>query len=338
MMDYLLTLVLFGFTLMSFSPHKSIISTIFMINSLSGSVEYFLRLLVKSCPSFWIDRNQQPIGIIDRYFYFVILTLVMKMFDLAAYGYLSPYLPYFVPILSFPAIAREIMSMKWFHQIRCPIYAFCGRQFNYLICLIGSHIFNHICLVTINLCPKISPAEISSLLNNIDRESVMTFIRIFVFSNIVETLGAKRKYIIPFMRHMFNMGNVLDEPIICKFEDPYPSIQSSEDKIRSLILHRNFDQFYNPEIQMELIHLYHQKAENSWTPNRFAQIGTYLTKFSAFYSLNHLLNGPLISEKVSPFIKPLLLAPIIITAISILTDVVFEKRTWSRIGIKSEEV
>ena len=274
------------------------------IDSLSTMLDYFSSQLIHSNrkererdrDERRVDNREEEgkeVSLQERYFYFSFLTVLAKMADIASYGTLTPYLPYFATIMAIPPIGKYCRSFAWYRSFEERVYAWIGRQIHHLICFSFASILNLICQTSLDLNSDISSQEVSKLLDQANADSAVNFIKIFVFTNIVEAVGSTRGYIVPFLQRAFNKGKVLNQKPSCRYEDPFPHLPDPQDKIRAVITHRKFEQLCNPEIQLQLIRFYTQREVKSiievindqWIP-----ISSMSRQFTSFYTLTHLMS------------------------------------------------
>jgi hypothetical protein len=263
------------------------------IDSLSTMLDYFSSQLISNRDEREREESGKEVSLQERYFYFSFLTVIAKMTDIASYGTLTPYLPYFATIMAIPPIGKYCRSFAWYRSFEERVYAWIGRQIHHLICFSFASILNLICQTSLDLNSDISSNEVSKLLDQANADSAVNFIKIFVFTNIVEAVGSTRGYIVPFLQRAFNKGKVLNQKPSCRYEDPFPHLPDPQDKIRAVITHRKFEQLCNPEIQLQLIRFYTQREVKSiievindqWIP-----ISSMSRQFTSFYTLTHLMS------------------------------------------------
>lgn len=280
-LEILSSMALFFFALSLSNQSSFLLKNLVALDSLASMLEYFSFHLLNQ-KIILLEKNP-----FRRYYYYLLLTWTSKIAEIATYQLITPYLRYLLPFFFFSPIRGYLLTSSSYRSIESQSYNWIHHQIRNLICLIFAYLLNFLCQETLDLSPEISQKEISHLLDQANRDSALNFIRIFVFTNIIESLAPTRGYLIPFLQRAFNQGKVLNQKPSCRYEDPFPHLEP-QDKIRAVIQHRKFKQFYNPEIQLTLLRLYAQRDE-VWNFTSWSRLSSIFLRFTSFYSLTYLL-------------------------------------------------
>ena len=259
--------------------------------------------LISSTGSF--DLSTGPsISLIDRYLYYGLLTLTEFSVSILTANKLS-YVRYCLfTILTLPKIQKWMLKVPLWISLRESVHNFIKERIQKVICVLFATIFNFVCEIALDVKPQLSGQEVSKMSENTDYETLMMFVRIFVFTNILEELKGKTagNVVVPLMQQMYNYGQVLDVPYEQRYHDPFEDIPNPEDKIRALILKRRWDQLNNPFILTQLLHLYECKSPstvNILLRRTWYQSSEFLQRLGAIWTVGILSSNSLASSALS---------------------------------------
>jgi hypothetical protein len=117
---------------------------------------------------------------------------------------------------------------------------------------------NNLCFMTIKHDPMISIKEAAFLMKNQSLSDAKLLIKVFIITGIINNIRHKflHRHII---QYAYNQGKLI--PLKCKFEDIAPFINNKIDKIRRIVSTRDWKQFYNPQVLLDIADIYTENDE-----------------------------------------------------------------------------
>lgn len=268
------------------------------LDSIYSMVEYFAKTLTSVTFDFWEDMSM-----LDRYLYYSLVGVAGSMLYVGTNGFFAGFISLLLSSLGIPEIMKYIRGFTWFRKIETTIKTYLRKQFKRLVCLIFSSILNLICETTLSLHPQISRKEVSLILGDSDLSQITTFIRIFVFTNILSSFEnsnqqswlSKNTIVASVLKTLYNKGQLLQIKPEYRYSDPFQHITNPADKIRAVITNRKLDQFFNPHILLQLLQLYQTKSSSTFHQALMRRVyywNTLTTRFFAIYMISRLIPYP----------------------------------------------
>lgn len=255
-----------------FNPLTSI-KTMLVIDSITSAVDLTL--------SFFGIKERNEDNVLKRYFYYLLMTCCQFFLNFLFYNYFSSFLLKSSYFLALPWVYSMVKETQIYRQVSDKVFIFCHKQFKRTLASLFAALLNFICLLALNIDPEISRTEISSIIGESELDYILTFVKILIFSVIIKGI-AKKKYMLPMLKTLFNQGKFVDK-IVCQYRTIYPEIKNPVDKIRMIINHRKFEEFFNPTIMLSLLEIYEDRQQGSLIPYLISQFA-YLSELTSFFT------------------------------------------------------
>jgi hypothetical protein len=260
---------------------------------------------IRAMPTtFFLDRYLVYVSYIMLWWCLYILTYALDFRSLNLIGLVLP----------IPWIIQSIVSTDLFQRGRHQIMTLGQKLWRKLSYVIVASILNQMVLTIFGQHPQISSREIGTILEKTSYERIDEFIKTFIVTNIFQKVEQKHGFTRPLLKRLYNYGAIMETTIRARYEDPFSQIPDPREKIRTIVMKRRFEQFYNPHILMLLNKLY---AERQGFDEFFDQQVTYWSQQTALFCTLYTVS--------SFFRHPGLLFPV---ALLFATD-------WTDIAIKA---
>jgi hypothetical protein len=185
---------------------------------------------------------------IDRYIYYMLLITIKPFLQLMFYNYNSYLLNYILCITILPIFFTQLLIYI------DPIFFLIKRQYAKCIKLITYEVVNYIitlvCLNTLNYNPCLNRKEIAVLLKKNHKDNILQFIKSFILLTIINTLSDGNTFTLNIVKKIYN------KKAVYKYKDPFPTIKTDIDKIKTILVKRQWQQFFNPYIIHLMTNLY----------------------------------------------------------------------------------
>ncbi len=294
MYDWIQLILGIGYLL--FCYRDSLLSQLITIDSIYSTLDYFLTFFCSSV------KSSQSNPIWDRYSLYGILFFLAHLLNLLSFHKFSFELSFTIPLLSIPFIQKFVWDFSLMKKVRHRIYREVQYYCRQFLCFLFASVLNLICEVALGNNPAISTWEMSTVMEGHDVADLMPFIRVFVFTNILAKIKDRRPSLLPMIKTFYNAGQIMDDPIVCRYEDPFPHLKNKTDKIRAILSKRRWEQFHNPEMLMALIELYEEKNPSmTWDLIKpgLSYLGKVTGRFGSLYTLGSLFSQPFLTIGVS---------------------------------------
>ena len=252
---------------------------------------------------------------IDRYIYYVIISLLNPIFylmlytDITAILFISTIPPLFSLILDYINPLLVLIKHDMNKIKKHMMYALIG------------YFLKLICLTTLKIDPCFNKKEIALLCKENYKEHVLLLIKNFIIVTVMKAISNEGTISLTIVKKLYNTK------AIYQYKDPLPNIKENVEKLKTIILKRNFKLLFNPYILDVIIKLYEHEPIDQMIPkvNTFfndlelctAKMLTVVTlsKLWGFYFLIGI-----ISFTLSPVNRKNLIIKLIGTLISYLSD------------------
>jgi len=245
---------------------KSSVGTLIALDSMYSMTEILmgilLQLFAQYCiwlsPYFGFWDNAEG-TFLDRYLLYGTYMCSKLILTTLTYNVYPYWLDFGGLLIAIPEITKYILSTQGFKHWSSYIWRYCQKWWRQFICVLFAGILNQMSVVIFNLNPQISRKEISSILKDYSYDHIHYFIKTFILTNIIQQFKESIALSEPIMRLLYNQGALIEISANHRYEDPFVDIVDPVEKIRTILMKRRFEQFYNPHILMILNRLYSQK-------------------------------------------------------------------------------
>ena len=312
-------IAVFGiFTTVSYcSPVKTsylIVPAYVTLDSLYSSLEYFLNVFSvkylsnKSLITFRSTSRRRPFTVSARYTYFLFVYILEIIFRAMTYNFFGPYLPLLTSAFAIPFIRNEIREHEYYLEYEDRVYRLVYKQCKRILYATFASLLNVTCEATLQIQAQISRKEVACIFSNIDLLSLMNFIRIFVFANIMKSFEPSpenRPTVKTFgkglvgsaLKALYNSKQLLDIRDSQRYQDIFADVDDPAGKIRMIINKRKLDALANPHTLIQLLKLFEKKSDTSFTEvlnKHSAYLSGLITRFGSLLMVATLYNQPFI--------------------------------------------
>ena len=210
-----------------------------------------------------------------RYFYYLFLRIVYYLVHWMFYTTHSELLTFLLYMTCEPTILTWIMSL---YNIKLKL----NQVKHYITCHFIHYIITQVCIHTLHFNPYFSMPEIETLMN-INNQQLNQFIKNVIISTTMKAISDGRGVTMTIIKNIYNTKATYP------FKDPYPN---QDDKIKTIILKRQWKELLNPYIIDLLLQLYHDRQLDQVVPNihlLFYKLEMATNKVFLLLSMNQLL-------------------------------------------------
>jgi hypothetical protein len=221
---------------------------------------------------------------VDRYIYYGLLIILKPIIHLLIYNQFV-HISYFLFLTTHPWLFNQILIYitPFNEMIKHQCYKLYKLIRNELI----QYLLTTICLTALHLNPCLNKKEISYLLKNNYKEYVFKFIKSFILLTILKTLADGHLLTFNMIKKFYNAKAEH------QYKDPYPYIEEDLEKIKKIIMKRQWNHFFNPYIIDVLTKLYQQHQNELVVPTVvlfFKKLETATAKLFTVLSIIKILS------------------------------------------------
>jgi hypothetical protein len=191
---------------------------------------------------------------VDRYIYYLLLWFIKILLQMILW-HTSIYLTYVLFLTTIPFCLQHIL-LKLLPLISC-IKHICKKIFKFCINELVKKILTTICLTALDLEPCFSKKEISFFLKKNHKSWVFKFIKSCILLTIIKTLADGNTMSLNLIKQFYNIKAEH------QYIDVYPNINNDIDKLKKIIIKRQWHYFFNPYVIELLLRLYRQKQDDT---------------------------------------------------------------------------
>ena len=258
---------------------------------------------------------------IDRYIYYVFISLLNPIFYLMLYTDIT--------IILFLSTIPPIFSVI-LHQMNpllATIKSFLHKIKKHIIYALIGYFLKILCHVTLKLDPCFTKEEIALLYKENYKEHVLLLIKNFILLTVMKAVSDGNTITLSIIKSLYNTKAVY------QYHDPLPHVKENIEKIKTIILKRQFKLLFNPYVIDVIIKLYDREQPKEVIPkiNQFvnefelctAKMFTVITlskTWSYYYPIDFYFLVGMVSLTLSPFNKQNLIIKTIGTLVCYLSN------------------
>ncbi len=261
-----------------------------------------------------IDFYEKPYY--DRYIYYFVISFLNPIIYLILYVDISLLLL----ITTIPPIFKIILLNN--HYIESIKY-YMHKIKKHIIYDLINYFLKLICQTTLKLNPCFTKKEIANLYKENYKEHVLLLIKNIILLTVIKAISDGSTISLSIIKKIYNTKAVH------QYTDPFPDIDNHVEKIKEIVMKRNFKLLFNPYVLDIFTKLYEQEQVSAIIPkvNSFfndlelctAKMLAVVT-LSKLWSFDHYIMIGLISLTLSPFTLKNLMIKIVGTLISYLSN------------------
>lgn len=191
-------------------------------------------------------------GIIDRYIYYGVSSLLVSLLNILTWWQLTPALYWIVMMSSCPIIMNWLLATPYFADIRDIVLKPCLKMGGFVLCNSVAYIINTICNVVLHVDPEVSYKEVARAIKHQDHIRLIDLVKSFAIATLVNYLEGTKSYYGWILNILYRYG------IIIRLENISEQVRNlkARERLRMIVNRRQWDMFYHPEILRSAIALY----------------------------------------------------------------------------------
>lgn len=245
------------------------------------------------------SKEQNLHFILDRYLYYLIITIVQVILEILTNWQISSGIYWILIITTTPTLMNFLLDLSFMRRIRKRFYNLISNLSMIAICASSSWLINITCERILNISPAIGYDEFLVMIveNPINSLNLKVFLKSLVLASILHYVESTNVFYANVLRFIYHR-----RVTSAKTTSDAESLQKDKQKLIDVINSRSWSRICSAEILQIIVRIY-KSSNNRFVYRKINEIATLLeiqtAKFFAIYTIAALFEVPQLISALS---------------------------------------